>query len=78
MRDELVAVGKAITGPELVRVALNGVTAPWAVFVQGLVARENLPSNWDKLCDGFVLEETQRVSCSAVALLVEGMRRMWH
>ena len=41
------------------RTALNGVTAPWAVFVQGLVARENLPS-WDKVCDDFVQEETRR------------------
>ena len=43
VRDELAAVGEAITGPKLVRIALNGVTAPWDVFVQGLVSRENLP-----------------------------------
>ena len=43
VRDELAAVGEAITSPELVRVALNGVTAPWAMFVQGLVAKENFP-----------------------------------
>ena len=41
------------------RIALNGVTTPWAVFVQGLVARENLPS-WDRVCDDFVQEETWR------------------
>ena len=44
VRDELAAVGVAIDAPELVQTALNEVTAPWAVFVQGLVARENLPS----------------------------------
>ena len=65
VRDELAAVGVVVTGPELVRTALNGVTAPWAVFVQGLVARENLPS-WDRVCDDFVQEETRRgfLQCS--------------
>ena len=33
VRDELVVVGVAITGPKLVRRTLNGVIAPWAVFV---------------------------------------------
>ena len=32
-RDELAAVGVVVTGPEQVRTALNGVTAPWAMFV---------------------------------------------
>ena len=59
VRDELVVVGVVVIGPELVCTALNGVIAPWAVFVQGLVARENLPS-WDKVCDDFVQEETRR------------------
>ena len=41
------------------------MTGTWAVFVQGLVARENLPS-WDRVCDDFVQEETQRalLQCS--------------
>ena len=30
-----------------------------AVFVEALVARENLPT-WDKICDDFVQEETRR------------------
>ena len=65
VRDELAAVGEVVTGPKLVRTALNGVTAPWAVFVQGLVARENLAS-WDRVCDDFVQEETRRglLQCS--------------
>ena len=33
VRDELATVGEVVTGPELVRTALNGVTAPWVVFV---------------------------------------------
>ena len=57
--DELVAVGVVVTGPELVRTALNGATQPWVVFVQGLVARESLPSR-DRVCDDFVQEETRR------------------
>ena len=65
MRDELVAVGEAITSLELVWIALNGVIAPWAVFVQGLVARENL-LDWDRVCDDFVQEKTRRgfLQCS--------------
>ena len=58
MRNELVVVGVVVTGAELVRTALNGVTPPWAVFVQGLVARENLPS-WDRVCDDFVQEDSE-------------------
>ena len=65
VRDELAVVGVVVTGLELVQKTLNGVTAPWTVFVQGLVARENLPS-WDRVCDDFVQEETRRgfLQCS--------------
>ena len=41
------------------RTALNRVSKPWALFVEALVARENLPT-WDKICDDFVQEEIQR------------------
>jgi hypothetical protein len=44
VRDELGAVGEVIPSAELVRTALNGVAKPWAVFVEGIVARENIPS----------------------------------
>ena len=82
MRDELAAVGVVVTGPELVRTTLDGVTPPWAVFVQVLVARENLPS-WDRVCDDFVQEETLRnfLQCSAstsredVALTAKGKKK---
>ena len=33
VRDELAAIGVVVTGLELVRTVLNGVTQPWAVFV---------------------------------------------
>ena len=41
VREEL---GKVVSGSELVRIALNGVTKPWVVFVEAIVFRENLPS----------------------------------
>jgi hypothetical protein len=43
VRDELGVVGEAIVGNELVRTALNGVTKQCVAFVEGIVARENLP-----------------------------------
>ena len=65
VRDELAVVGVVVTGPKLVQTSLKGVTAPWTIFVQGLVVRENLPS-WDRVCDDFVHEEAHRgfLQCS--------------
>ena len=59
VRDELAAVGEVVPNAELVQTALNGVSKPWVVFVEALVARENLPT-WDRICDDFVQEETRR------------------
>ena len=33
VRDKLAAIGVVVTGPELVRTTLNGITPPWAMFV---------------------------------------------
>ena len=44
VRDELGAIGEVISSNELVRTTLNGVAKPWAVFVEAIVARENIPS----------------------------------
>jgi hypothetical protein len=44
---------------ELVRTALNGVSKPWAMFVQAIVGRENLPS-WEMIWDDFIQGETWR------------------
>ena len=41
--DELSVVGETVFGQEMVRTALNGVTEPWKVFIEGIVAQENLP-----------------------------------
>jgi hypothetical protein len=40
-----------------VRTTLNRVSKQWVVFVEGIVARENLPK-WERLWDDFVQEET--------------------
>jgi hypothetical protein len=56
IRDELVAVGEAVNETELVRIALNGFTKQWDVFVQGVVAQEKLP-DWERLWDDFTQEE---------------------
>ena len=57
VRDELAVVGVVVPSVELARTALNEVSQPWVVFVEALVARENLPT-WDRMCDDFVQEET--------------------
>ena len=44
VRDELVAVGEVVPNAELVQTAMNGVSNPWVVFMEALVARENLPT----------------------------------
>jgi hypothetical protein len=46
--DELVAVGTKIGDFELVRVALNGFSKSWHMFVCGIVAQEKLP-DWQCL-----------------------------
>ena len=59
VRDEVAVVGELLSGSELVWTSLNGVAKPWDVFVEVIVARENLPS-WYKIWDDFVQEETRR------------------
>jgi hypothetical protein len=59
VRDDLGSAGEAIVDSELVRTKLNGVSKQCTVFVEGIVAGENLP-NWEHLWDEFVKEETQR------------------
>lgn len=38
------------------RIALNGFTKPWDVFVKVIVGQENVP-DWDLLWSDFTLEE---------------------
>jgi hypothetical protein len=56
IRDELAALGEIVDTSELVRRALNGFSKPWESFVQGIVAREHMPS-WERFWDDFVQEE---------------------
>jgi hypothetical protein len=44
IRDELAVIGEVIDETKLVRIALNGFTKQWDVFVRGVVAREKLPN----------------------------------
>ena len=70
-------MGVVVTGPELVWTALNGVTAPGLCLFRGW-----WPERTYHLGIGSLMTLFRRrivgVSCSAVVLLVEGMRRMWH
>lgn len=44
VRDELVVIVEIVTETKLIRTALHGFPKNWEVFVEGIVARENLPS----------------------------------
>jgi hypothetical protein len=56
IRDELGAVGEVIVPNSLVRQALHSFTKPWGPFIQGIVAREHLPT-WERMWDDFAQEE---------------------
>ena len=51
--NELAAIVETVDDHELVKIALNGFTKSWDVFVVGIVARENLPK-WDCMLDDFI------------------------
>jgi hypothetical protein len=38
VRDEMSVIGEIVHDPKKVRTTLNGVTDPWKVFVDGIVA----------------------------------------
>jgi hypothetical protein len=56
IRDELAAVGEVVNPNSLVRQAMNSFTKPWGPFVQGIVAREIMPT-WERMWDDFVQKE---------------------
>jgi hypothetical protein len=56
VKDELTVVGEVISDSELVRIALNGFTKYWEVFVKCVVGHDNLP-DWSRLWDDFTQEE---------------------
>jgi hypothetical protein len=45
----------------LVRQAMNSFTKSWGPFVQGIVAREVMPT-WERMWDDFVQEEIRHVA----------------
>jgi hypothetical protein len=49
----LAAIGVKVEDEELVPIALNGFSASWKPFVQGICACEKLPT-FEKLWDDFV------------------------
>jgi hypothetical protein len=64
VKDELPAVGEVILDSELVRIALNGFTKYWEVFVKCVVGHEHLPY-WSRLWDDFTKEDIQEISHSS-------------
>jgi hypothetical protein len=61
IRDELGAVDEVIIPNSLVRQALHSFTKPWGPFIQGIVAREALPT-WERMWDDFAQEEIKLAS----------------
>ena len=59
VHDEISTIGEIVLDHEMVRMVLNGVTEPWKVFIEGIVAHENLPK-WDYNWDDFIQEEIRR------------------
>jgi hypothetical protein len=64
VRDELATVGEVTSDSELVRIALNGFTKDWEVFVKCVVGHEHLP-DWSRLWDDFTHEEIRERSQSS-------------
>jgi hypothetical protein len=64
VKDELAAIGEVITDSELARIALNGFTKEWEVFMKCVVGRGHLP-DWSRLWDDFTQEEIRERSQSS-------------
>ena len=57
VRYDLREVEDIVHGSELVRTTLNGVTNPWDLCVEYIIARENIPT-WGHLWDDFIQDKT--------------------
>jgi hypothetical protein len=64
VRDELAAIGEEVEKTELVRLTLQGLPKNWEVFVEGIIAKENLP-DWERLWDDCIQNEIRRNSNGA-------------
>jgi hypothetical protein len=56
----LFIVGEVISDSELVRIALNGFTKEWEIFMKCVVGHENMP-DWSRLWDDFTQEEIEEI-----------------
>ena len=59
VRDEIADIGETVAEIELVHITLHGFPKSWEVFVEGIVARENLP-DWNRLWSDCVQNEIHR------------------
>ena len=59
VRDELAAIGEVIQPTELVRIAVNGLPSSWMNFVDGVCARETLPT-WERFWDDCIQTEIRK------------------
>ena len=48
VRDEFATIREFVSSIELVCTTMNGVSNPWAIFVEAIVAMDKFPS-WDKI-----------------------------
>ena len=53
IRDELATIREIVDLDFMVRTSLNKFSKPWGSFVQGIIAREVMPT-WERLWDDFV------------------------
>jgi hypothetical protein len=44
IHDDFSTLGEVVDPYDLLRKTLNGFYKPWEIFVQGIVAKENMPS----------------------------------
>ena len=61
LRDHLAAIEDPVNDKELVTITLNGLPTSWEPFIQGVCARDKLPS-FDKLWADCVQEESRLIS----------------
>ena len=59
VRDELASIGEIVAEIEFVRTTLHGFPKSWEVFVEGIVAHENL-LGWDRMWSDYVLNEIRK------------------
>lgn len=54
--DEILTIGEAVNDSKIVKVAPKGRAKHWTTFVDGILARQQLP-DWNWLWDDFIQKE---------------------